>query len=253
MAHYRKVDTRIWNDEKFCSLSPMGKLAFFFILTHPNMTSLGAMRGTRKGLAYDLDEVLPEAFDEVFQKAFVKDDPKAKIIVINNFLKYNPPESPNVVKSWKKASELIPECDMKRELIQHVKDFLEGYSKGFKEAFAEGFAESGAGAGAEYKKKNIQKKKPKKQLRKTSIPKDYSLTDRHIHYADSKGMSYEIIKHEFEGFCIYHRQKGSKFVDWYAAWQTWVRNYFTFGKDQNEKTAMASNNLPEVTGSLYAN
>lgn len=54
MARFRKIDPRIWNDEKFRTLSDKGKLAFLFILTHPAMTCLGAMRASFEGLAAEL-------------------------------------------------------------------------------------------------------------------------------------------------------------------------------------------------------
>ena len=71
MAKYRKVDPRIWNDAKFRDLSDNGKLVFFFLLTHPNMTSLGAMRHTIPGLAAELGwdvEVFGKAFQEPFER-----------------------------------------------------------------------------------------------------------------------------------------------------------------------------------------
>ena len=54
MAHYRKIDIRIWNDKKFNQLSDDGKLVFFQLLTHPNLLPIGAMRGSMSGLAWDL-------------------------------------------------------------------------------------------------------------------------------------------------------------------------------------------------------
>ena len=54
MAHYRKVETLIWNDRKFNALSSDGKLVFLFLLTHPNLTVLGAMRSSVMGLAGEL-------------------------------------------------------------------------------------------------------------------------------------------------------------------------------------------------------
>jgi hypothetical protein len=140
MSHYRKIDTRIWNDEKFNSLSNDGKLSFLFVLTHPNMTSLGAMRATIEGLASEID-VFREAFMEAFDKGMLKADTKAKLIHAPNFLKYNKPESPNVVRAWGKAYDMLPECESK-ELIYSmvkasVKDYGEGFAKAFKEAFTE--------------------------------------------------------------------------------------------------------------------
>ena len=138
MSHYRKIDTRIWNDEKFNSLSHHAKLAFVFVLTHPNMTSLGAMRGTIAGLSDEL-EVLPKAFQEPFDKGLLKADDKAKIIYAPNFLKYNKPENPNVVKAWGKAFEMLPEGETKHEIYYKVKCCIKDYGKGFQEVFQKVF------------------------------------------------------------------------------------------------------------------
>jgi hypothetical protein len=135
MAKYRKVDIRIWNDRRFNSLSPFGKLAFFFILTHPNMTPLGAMRGTIAGLHSELKDTTLEAFQEVFGKPFLKYNEKACFIWLPNFLNYNRPESPNVVKSWVSSWNYLPECDLKNELFLYLKDYTKGLSEGFRDAF----------------------------------------------------------------------------------------------------------------------
>ena len=140
MAKYRKVDPRIWNDAKFMGLSDSGKLALFFVLTHPNMTAVGAMRHTIPGMAAELgwsSEAFREAFLEGCDKGIVKHDEKASFVWLPNFIKYNQPESPNVVKAWFSSLDLLPECQMRNELIQHVKEFLKGFAKGFQEGFAE--------------------------------------------------------------------------------------------------------------------
>src|SRR5581483_167066 len=142
MARYRKVDSRIWNDAKFRGLSNDGKLVFFLLLTHPHMTALGAMRATREGLAAEMGwqaEAFREAFLEVFQKGMVEYDEKACLMALPNFLKYNPPESPNVVKAWSSALDLLPECELKGFVIQRCKAFLEGMGKAFREALPEAF------------------------------------------------------------------------------------------------------------------
>jgi len=148
MARYRKIDPRIWNDAKFNSLSVQGKLAFFFMLTHPNMTAVGAMRISIQGLVAELDGVGEKGFQEVFDKGLAKGDNNHCFIRFPNFLKYNKPESPNVVKSWLSALDLLPECESKLQLIQEIKDFLKDYNEGFREVFAKDFAYTGAGAGA---------------------------------------------------------------------------------------------------------
>lgn len=143
MARYRKIDPRIWNDKKFRSMTDAGKLVFLFVLTHPHMTSIGAMRATLGGLADELGwelKAFREAFGEAFEKGMVKHDPKASFLALPNFLKYNAPESPNVVKAWVSASDLLPECDLKEEVIQWVKDFVEGLPEAFAKALPKDFA-----------------------------------------------------------------------------------------------------------------
>ena len=83
MARYRKVDPRIWNDAKFASLTDAGKLVFFFLLTHPNMTALGAMRHSIPGMAAELRwglEAFRQAFLEAHSKGMVKHDEKASLV-----------------------------------------------------------------------------------------------------------------------------------------------------------------------------
>ena len=144
MAHYRKIDVRIWNDAKFISLSNSAKLIFLFLITHPQMTALGAMRATPQGLAAEL-QMTPEAFAEAFAEALAqglaKHDRDACCIWLPNFLKYQSAESPNVLRNWVKQVEYIPECSLKTLAVAGLRAYAEGLSKGFLKAFTEAFPE----------------------------------------------------------------------------------------------------------------
>lgn len=145
MARHRKVAVVIWTDLKFCELSDDAKLLFLYLLTHPNQTSLGAMQATMGGLADErgwLPERLSKAFAEVTKKGMAKYNPRARCLWLPNFLKYNGPESPNVVKAWFGALDLIPECDLKILAIQRAKDILQDYDQAFAEAFDKAFAKA---------------------------------------------------------------------------------------------------------------
>lgn len=142
MAKYRKIDPRIWNDAKFRSLSDNAQLTFLFILTHPHMTPLGAMRSTMEGLAAEkgwAGKAFREAFTEASRQGLLIADEKACFVGVPNFLKYNQPESPNVVKSWIGSVDSIPECHAKNELLSRVSQYLDGLSEGFPKAFKEAF------------------------------------------------------------------------------------------------------------------
>ncbi len=163
MGRYRKIDSRIWNDEKFCSLTDQGKLCFFYILTHPHMTSLGAMRSSIPGLASEIcwaEKAFREAFGEAFRKGMLEIDEKSSFIGVPNFLKYNGPESPNVVKSWAASLDLIPECKAKTQLIERVKGFLEALPKAFREALPEAFAKGMPNPEQEQEQDPYQEQKP---------------------------------------------------------------------------------------------
>ncbi len=146
MSHYRKIDVHVWNDARFMSLTLHGQLAWFMLLTHPMMTSLGAIRATPDGLAAELSrgdegyrEAFREALQDVIDKGMADYDPKANLLALPNFLKYNKPESPNVVKAWAKSAGMLPECDLKNLIIQRSIAYAESLGKGFKTAVHEAF------------------------------------------------------------------------------------------------------------------
>jgi hypothetical protein len=182
MGRYRKIDVRVWNDAKFRGMSDRGKLAFFFMLTHPNMTSLGAMRATINGLSAEIgwgEKAFREAFQESSERGMCIVDETACFLWLPNFLKYNGPESPNVVRSWADCIDLLPECTLKDQLLFRVKGFTEGLSEAFTKALPEAFAKSMPNQEHEQEQEQEQDirgaaevvKKPKT---KASKPENYS-------------------------------------------------------------------------------
>lgn len=142
MSHYRKVDVRIWNDEKFRALSDDGRSLFLLILTHPHMTSLGAMRASAASLADDLRwpaARTAKAFRQLLAQGLVAFDRSGPIVALPNFLKYNAPENPNVLKSWVKSLDLLPACALKTTTLDRLRSFVEGLTEPFRKAFDEAF------------------------------------------------------------------------------------------------------------------
>ena len=142
LDRYRKVACQIWLDQKFLSLSDDGKLVFMLILTHPNLTSFGAMKASPASLTDELGwltERLSEAFQEVLAKDLVHYDKTARLLMLPNFIKHNKPASPNVVISWLGGYKELPECILKDELFHVLKDYAEAMSEAFQEAFRKAF------------------------------------------------------------------------------------------------------------------
>ena len=139
---FRKVSPQIWGDKKFRALPVHTKLAFVFVLTHPNLTALGAMRHTAQGMAAEIGWEAGEfrkAFDELTALGMVRYDAEASFVWLPNFLRYNGPDNPNVVKGWRGALALLPECEGKRQLIQAAKKAVSSRGKAFEQALPEPF------------------------------------------------------------------------------------------------------------------
>jgi hypothetical protein len=144
MARYRKIDVRMWNDQKFRRLTapkPNGRDLWQFLLTGPSTSNIpGVYRAYEETLAREIGwsvEGFREAFREVFREGMAKADWQAGLVLIPNAIKYDPPQSPNVIRSWADTWDELPECALKDEAFGHLKGFLEGLSKGFQEAFGE--------------------------------------------------------------------------------------------------------------------
>lgn len=137
MARYRKIDVRMWNDRKFRELSDNGKLAFILLLTHPDTTQIGTIRTRVSNLADELGwqrDAMSHAIQEVTLNGMIDADEKAGLMVINNFLKYNAPSSPNAFKSWRELIDLMPECDLLDRHVASLKAFVDSLSTGMRNA-----------------------------------------------------------------------------------------------------------------------
>lgn len=137
MARYRKIDVRIWNDRKFRELDDKAKLAFFLVLTHPDTNQLGMLRSRSVALAMELGwhpDAMSDAILTLCQMGMLMVDDKAGFIFIPNFLKYNPPNGPNAIKSWAGLLDQMPECALLDHAVFSLKPFVDGLSEGLRNA-----------------------------------------------------------------------------------------------------------------------
>jgi uncharacterized phage protein (TIGR02220 family) len=121
---FRRVDSMFWNDRKVRGLSDDGKLAFLFVLTHPNLTALGAMRATLNGLAAELgwpSRRLRTALEPAITSGMLDVDANAAFIGLPNFLKFNTPQVRNHFRAWPAALQLLPECEGKQRLLNRCR------------------------------------------------------------------------------------------------------------------------------------
>ena len=130
---YAKVYSRIWNRPHFRGLSDDGKLIFFAALSSPYNTSLGIFAGSPASVGTHLgwnSERSGKAMLEAQCAGLLEHDHETGMIRFPAFLKYDPPASPNRVKSWVKLYPLFPESDFLWEHLQSVEKLIREKHKG---------------------------------------------------------------------------------------------------------------------------
>lgn len=138
-SRYIRIATKFWQDEKVRELSDDGKLLYLYVLTSPHSNMAGYYVLPKPYVAYDLNwlpERLDKAFGELFRKGLIKYCERSAVILIPNFLKYNPMQNKNQAKGAARRVAELPENTLTRDFETVLKRF----AKPFVEPFTEGFA-----------------------------------------------------------------------------------------------------------------
>lgn len=147
VERYSRVSRRMWNDERFRRLSapetPNAQHLWFRLLTGPELGIVpGCFQawdgGLARALRWPVDGTV-KAFQEIVDQGLGIADWEVGFVFVYKAIKHNLPTSPNVVKSWKKPWNELPECELKHEAFQSLKAFVEGMGKAYSKAFNETF------------------------------------------------------------------------------------------------------------------
>lgn len=137
MARYRKVDPRMWNDQKVRQLSNDAKLLWAYLLTAPESTSVPGVIPlfpvvVAARFGWELDHVLA-LFTELDTMAQL--DADAGLVWLPNAIHHNQPANPNVVRGWRTAWAETPECDLKDQAWEGFATNLERFGELFRELY----------------------------------------------------------------------------------------------------------------------
>lgn len=153
MSRYRRVETRVWADSAFKGFSgpqPNAQTLWLYLLCGPRTTIFpGLVVGREEVMASDLGwdvESFREALAEASAKDRAKVDRRTGLVVLQRALfdshgdprESSKPGNPNILKSWAKEWDQIPECRLKDEYIFELKRFCERIDndkQSFREAF----------------------------------------------------------------------------------------------------------------------
>jgi hypothetical protein len=150
MSRYRRVETRVWADSAFKGFSgpqPNAQTLWLYLLCGPRTTIFpGLVVGREEVMASDLGWDI-ESFRKAFKEASAKDrakvDWRAGLVVLQRALfdshgdprESSKPGNPNILKSWAKEWDQIPECDLKDKYLKDLKSFSEALGEAFTKAF----------------------------------------------------------------------------------------------------------------------
>jgi hypothetical protein len=150
MSRYRRVETRVWADAAFKSFSaaqPNAQTLWLYLLCGPRTTIFpGLIVGREEVMASDLGWEI-ESFRKALAEASAKDraklDRRSGLVVLQRALfdssgdprESAKPGNPNILKSWAKEWDQIPECRLKDEYLKDLKSFSEALGEAFTKAF----------------------------------------------------------------------------------------------------------------------
>ena len=141
MARYRKIDPRIWFDERFTAFDPFEKLVWFSFLTHPLMTPMGVgviapsfiddVLGNDRTFCFRCQDLCgkPEHFAHTYMDTYIKEGMiyrDTHLIIVKNYLVYNRPDNPKQLLSWLGSVEELPRSEKFAELRDHLFKTLAG-------------------------------------------------------------------------------------------------------------------------------
>lgn len=129
---YRRISTRMWNDEKFASLSkapPNAQTLWIWLLTGPFSTNIpGLLRVGEASISEDLDWPLDQVktvVAELESKSMIVVDRRHRVVWLPRAIAHNPPTSINTVKGWGSTiRDLFPECPLVREAMLEIRKHL---------------------------------------------------------------------------------------------------------------------------------
>jgi len=217
----------MWDDERFRKLSaakPNAQTLWQRLLTGPELGCIPGLFAAREGgladaLGWSL-AALRKCWKEIEATGMAKADWRAGIVWVPKAIDHNEPASTNAVVGWRVALRELPECDLKREAIRHLRDYVHGmgdaWAKAFGVASGDGIAKSEAKASPKPSDKgsDIQEQEQEQDsgagdpplapsarasgdrpsprpdiLRERLLARDYEPLEAHRAYATSLGLS----------------------------------------------------------------
>lgn len=137
MREYGRVQSAIFGNPKFRSLTEDGRALFLYLLICKHGSMVGCFEMPKAYAARDLQwdiERVSKGFAEVFRKGLISLDEASEWVLIHSFLEWNPFENPNVAKAGMKTFDRVQSEALKPllalEFLKFAPHLTEEFRKG---------------------------------------------------------------------------------------------------------------------------
>lgn len=143
---YTRVESKFWQDEKMRAVSDDARYLMLYFLTSPHRNILGFYFMPSPYACFDLgwnEERFRKALQELLQAGTVKYDTRTHMVLILNYLKHNPLENPNQVKSAVEKLDEMPQTPLFHDFLTIVEQFDKPFMKSLLERLRERLRQPG--------------------------------------------------------------------------------------------------------------
>ncbi|HHV99974.1 MAG TPA: hypothetical protein GXX36_10480 [Clostridiaceae bacterium] len=129
---YTRVESRFWQDEKMRTISDDARYLMLYFLTSPHRNIMGFYFLPSPYACFDLgwdEKRFQKALQELLQTGCVKYDACTHVVLIQNYLKHNPLENPNQVKSAIEKFSEMPQTPLFQDFLTILEQFNKPFMK----------------------------------------------------------------------------------------------------------------------------
>lgn len=126
---YTRIESRFWQDEKIRNISDDARYLMLYLLTSYHRNILGFYFLPEPYACFDLGwtkERFNKGLGELLSNGLIKYDETVHVVLISNFLKHNPLENYNQVKSAIQKLNDIPKTSLLKDFYEAVKIYGNG-------------------------------------------------------------------------------------------------------------------------------
>ena len=133
-SRYAKVHNRIWRSQDFRQLNEDGKSLFIYLLTSPHLNMVGFYYLPLAYIADDLQwpfERVAKGLRNCIERGVISYDHDTSVILIHNYLKYNPIENPNQAKGAVNILLEMPQTALFLDFLNCIETHIERFINHF--------------------------------------------------------------------------------------------------------------------------